>query len=122
MAGRQSRLHLIADKPGTYAGQNQQFSGRGYSDMHFKVIATSRAEFQAWLEGARQSPDKLDWARYGALEKPSVGQPVTYFSWVEPGLFDDIIRKYKPIGGGSPGLATGESVSGGSAAGVSEGN
>ena len=31
MAGRQTRLHLLADEPGTYSGHNQQFSGRGYA-------------------------------------------------------------------------------------------
>ena len=50
MAGMQTRLHLLADEPGTYAGQNQQFSGRGYADMHFKAIAVSREEFESWVQ------------------------------------------------------------------------
>jgi cytochrome o ubiquinol oxidase subunit 2 len=95
MAGRQSRLHLMADEPGTYAGHNQQFSGRGYADMHFKAIALSREQFEAWVQNARHSPDKLDPARYEELEKPGVGSPVTHFSSVVPGLFDQIIRKYQ---------------------------
>jgi cytochrome o ubiquinol oxidase subunit 2 len=95
MAGRQSRLHLMADEPGTYAGHNQQFSGRGYADMHFKAIAVSREQFEAWVQNARHSPDKLDPARYEELEKPGVGSPVTHFSSVVPGLFDQIIRKYQ---------------------------
>ena len=57
MAGMQTRLHLLADKPGTYAGHNQQFSGRGYADMHFKANAVSREEFQAWVQKIRQSPE-----------------------------------------------------------------
>ena len=95
MAGRQSRLHLMADEPGTYAGHNQQFSGRGYADMHFKAIAVSREQFEAWVQNTRQSPDKLDPARYQNLAKPSVGHAVMYFSSVKPGLFDLIIRKYQ---------------------------
>jgi cytochrome o ubiquinol oxidase subunit 2 len=98
MPGRQTRLHLLADEPGTYTGQNQQFSGRGYADMHFKAIATSREQFEAWVQKTRQSPDKLDEARYEELEKPSSGHPVTYFSSVKSGLFDYIVRKYMPIG------------------------
>ena len=94
MAGRQTRLHLLADEPGTYTGHNQQFSGRGYADMHFKAIAVSREQFEAWVQETRQSPDQLDLARYEELEKPSVDQPVTYFSSVKPGLFDHIVRKY----------------------------
>src|SRR4030042_5898398 len=39
MAGMQTRLHLLADKPGVYTGQNQQLTGRGYSDIHFQAQA-----------------------------------------------------------------------------------
>jgi cytochrome o ubiquinol oxidase subunit 2 len=94
MAGMQTRLHLMAAEPGTYDGQNQQFSGRGYSDMFFKAIAVSPKEFEAWVQKARQSPDRLDLARFEKLRKPSLGYPVTYFSSVRPDLFDRIMDKY----------------------------
>ena len=97
MAGRQTRLHLLADEPGTYSGHNQQFSGRGYADMHFQAIALPRDQFEAWVQKTRQSPDRLDQARYEELERPSTAYPVTYFSSVKPGLFDHIIRKYMPM-------------------------
>jgi cytochrome o ubiquinol oxidase subunit 2 len=98
MAGRQSRLHLMADEPGTYAGHNQQFSGRGYADMHFKANAVSREQFEAWVHNTGRSPDKLDSVRYEALTKPSVGHPVMVFSSVAPGLFDHIVGKYLGTG------------------------
>ena len=94
MAGMQTRLHLLANEPGTYIGQNQQFSGRGYADMTFKAIATSREAYAAWIQKVKQAPEKLDLARYKELEEPSVGSPVTLFSSVRPRLFDDILRKY----------------------------
>ncbi len=85
MAGMQTRLHLLADKPGTYAGQNNQLSGRGYADMHFQAQAVSREEFQAWVQKIRQSKELLDLDRYEQLARPSVGyHPVTYFSAVKP--------------------------------------
>ena len=93
MAGMQTRLHLMADVQGTFAGQNQQFSGRGYADMNFKAIATSREEFEAWVQKVKQSLDRLDLARLAELEKPSVGYPMTHFSSVKPDLFDFILRK-----------------------------
>ncbi len=97
MAGMQTRLHLLADKPGTFAGQNQQISGIGFSDMYFQAHAVSPAEFQAWLQKVRQSQEKLDLNRYEQLAKPQAGyHPVTYFSAVKPGLFEDIVRKYDP--------------------------
>jgi cytochrome o ubiquinol oxidase subunit II len=97
MAGMQTRLHLMADEPGVYSGQNQQFSGRGYSDMYFKAIATAPEEFEAWVQKSNQSPDKLDLARYEELARPSVGYPVTTFSSVQPGLFDHILSKYMSV-------------------------
>ena len=94
MAGMQTRLHLLADAPGTYAGQNQQFSGNGYSEMNFEAIAVTPAQFEAWVKKTQQSPEKLDPARYEDLEKPSAGVPVTYFSSVAPDLFTTIMGKY----------------------------
>lgn len=103
MAGMQTRLHLMAAEPGTYAGQNQQFSGRGYADMTFKAIATSRKQFEAWVLKVKRSPNNLDLARFEELERPSVGSPVVFFSSVKPDLFEFIIRKYKKNEKGNPG-------------------
>ena len=103
MAGMQTQLNLLADKPGTYTGQNQQFTGRGYADMHFEANAVSKEEFQSWVQKIRQSPEKLDPDRYEKLAKPSDGyHPVTYFSSVKPGLFEYILRKSDPTWGKNP--------------------
>jgi cytochrome o ubiquinol oxidase subunit 2 len=110
MAGRQTRLHLMADEPGVYAGQNQQFSGRGYADMHFKAMAVSREQFEAWVQKTKQTPAKLDLARFEQLAKPSLGYPVTTFSSVKPGLFDHIMSQYMPRGI-NPGATSKESDS-----------
>jgi cytochrome o ubiquinol oxidase subunit II len=112
MAGMQTRLHLLADKPGAYAGHNQQISGRGYADMHFKANVVSREEFESWVQKIRESPEKLDPDRYEKLAKPSAGyHPVTYFSSVKPDLFDYIIRKFDPNWGKTPHHMSGKSVS-----------
>ena len=111
MAGRQSRLHLMADESGIYAGHNQQFSGSGYADMHFEAIATPRQQFEAWVQKARQSPDQLDLVRYEEIKKPTSGYPVTYFSSVTPGLFDHIIREYLPMSVNSGAMSRGGSGS-----------
>ena len=95
MPGMQSRLHLLASEPGVYFGQNQQFSGRGYADMHFSVTVTSQKQFDAWVQETRQLPDKLDPARLQALYQPNIAYPATSFSWVENNLFDEIMHKYR---------------------------
>lgn len=97
MAGMRTRLHLMANEPGVYAGQNQQFSGRGYPFMNFDAVATSREDFEAWVQKVQQSPEKLDFTRLDELRKPSVNLPVAYFSSIEPGLFDYIMSTYQPM-------------------------
>lgn len=95
MAGMQTRLHLIAEAPGRFAGRNTQYSGRGFADQHFQAIATTPDDFDAWVDKVRQAPNALDVNNYRALAAPSIGHPVTYYSAVEPGLFDSIIAKYR---------------------------
>jgi len=97
MAGMQTRLHLLADEPGVYRGQNQQFSGRGFAQMQFKAVAVSPEEFKEWIHKAKASDNRLDWARYREIQKPSVGNPVAYFSSVQGNLFNQIMGKYNPM-------------------------
>jgi cytochrome o ubiquinol oxidase subunit 2 len=94
MAGMETRLNLKADAPGRFTGRNAQYSGAGFSDQHFQVIAASAADFEAWLAKVRQAPEKLDGPTYRALTIPTRGHPVTYYSAVEPNLFGTIIAKY----------------------------
>ena len=94
MAGMQSRLQLLADAPGTFVGRNTQYSGGGFADQHFQAIAMTQADFDAWVAKTRQSTDKLDAATYGKLAERSRRHPITYYSTVEPKLFDKIIAKY----------------------------
>lgn len=103
MAGMQTRLHLQADEPGVYAGHNQQFTGRGYANMRFQAHAVSREDYKSWVQKVRQSPEKLDQARYEKLAKPSDDHhAVTYFSSVKPDLFTHILRQFHPGGRESP--------------------
>ncbi|MHA6878430.1 ubiquinol oxidase subunit II [Ralstonia pseudosolanacearum] len=94
MAGMQTQLHLIADTPGVYLGQSAAYSGAGFSDMHFKTLATSREAFDAWVRSAKASANTLDFKTYRGLERPSSRDAVTLFSAVAPKLFDRVIDKY----------------------------
>lgn len=95
MAGMQTRLNLLADKPGDYSGQNQQFSGQGFSEMNFKVEVTSPEQFEAWVKTIKQSPDKLNLPQFEELSKPGIDTPVTSYSWVKQDIFDDIMHKFR---------------------------
>jgi cytochrome o ubiquinol oxidase subunit II len=94
MAGMRTELNLKADAPGKFAGRNTQYSGAGFADQHFQAFAASPEDFDAWVATARQARDRLDAETYRALAVPRRSHPVTYYSAVEPGLFDAIITKY----------------------------
>jgi cytochrome o ubiquinol oxidase subunit II len=94
MAGMQTRLQMLANAPGRFVGRNTQYSGGGFSDQFFEVLATSPADFDAWVAKTRQAPDKLDAAAYAKLAEKSRLVPIAYYSAVEPRLFDSIIAKY----------------------------
>jgi cytochrome o ubiquinol oxidase subunit 2 len=94
MAGMQTRLQMLADAPGKFVGRNTQYSGGGFSDQFFEVVATDQAGFDAWVARAKQAPGKLDPPTYARLAERSRMNPIAYYSVVEPRLFDQIIEKY----------------------------
>ena len=96
MAGMRTELHLQADKPGTYFGENTQYSGRGFPFQNFEVQARAQKGFDAWVQKVRQQGKDLDWSRYRALEKPSVRDPVSHYAEVDNGLFQRVMAKYMP--------------------------
>src|SRR5262245_58760244 len=48
MAGMATRLHLLADRPGSFQGLSAQYSGSGFSDMRFEVTAVAPADYADW--------------------------------------------------------------------------
>jgi cytochrome o ubiquinol oxidase subunit II len=94
MAGMQTRLHLIADHAGDYAGLSANFSGKGFSDMKFRTLATSQQDFDAWVQKVKASQTQLSMDQYATVATPSEKAPVEYFSTVDPKLFNNIIAKY----------------------------
>ncbi|MEP3274913.1 MAG: ubiquinol oxidase subunit II [Stappiaceae bacterium] len=94
MAGMTTRLNLIADEPGNFRGRNTMYSGDGFSDQHFQAIAMSDEDFASWTNKVQSAPQSLDASTYANLVKPSIANAVTYYSSVEPSLFEKIVRKY----------------------------
>lgn len=98
MAGMENRLNLIANEPGTYQGLSSNYSGAGFSGMKFSVLATSKSEFEQWVEKVRQSPLSLSTESYQSLTNETINHPVQYFSSVKPGLYLDIINQFMSPG------------------------
>ena len=135
MAGMQTKLHMLADAEGVYRGFSSNYSGYGFSQMHFLAHSVSEAQFAEWIaaikagNGTSVNPEAvqkgiLDQVEFASLrdggrskhqieaiiakattpeEKakaeamkpyPTKPHPVTYYSSVEPKLFESVINKY----------------------------
>ncbi|HEY1927312.1 MAG TPA: ubiquinol oxidase subunit II [Caulobacteraceae bacterium] len=94
MAGMQTQLHLIANKPGSYAGLSSAFSGPGFSDMHFQAVAMSPDKFAAWTRQARSAPAALDGPSLALLERPSIKVPPATYGRISPGLFEGVVDQF----------------------------
>ncbi|WP_461523303.1 ubiquinol oxidase subunit II [Rhizobium leguminosarum] len=79
MYGMTTRLNLQADHVGTYRGMSANYSGAGFSDMHFNVEAVPAGKFAEWAAATRHSGPVLNAQSYDALAKPS--QAITPFTY-----------------------------------------
>ena len=101
MAGMQTKLHLIANQNAEFDGISANYSGAGFTGMKFKAIATSQADFDAWVSDVKKAPKQLEKAEYEALSKPSQNNPVELYSSFTPNLFQTIVDKYEGMKTGS---------------------
>ena len=91
MSGMVTRLHLQADQTGTYRGISANYSGAGFSDMHFDVDTVPTKQFDEWITAARNGGQVLDLEAYAELAKPSQAVVPFTFRSVAPGLFGGIV-------------------------------
>ena len=100
MGAMASQLHLMADKPGDYAGLSTHFSGDGFSDMSFWVRSRPEGEFEAWVAKARAGDKRLDDRSYTELAKQSTKVPVSTYGSVDDGVFHRVVSLALPPGPG----------------------
>ncbi len=100
MNGMTTQLNLQADEAGTFRGLSSHFSGDGFSDMHFEVLAMPAERFSAWADAARNAGPALNPETYADLARQSMNvRPYTY-GRVVPGLFQLIVTQRLPPGPG----------------------
>jgi cytochrome o ubiquinol oxidase subunit 2 len=93
MPGMVTQLNLLADHPGDFYGESTQYSGAGFSGMHFILHAVPADAFTQWVATTQRAGAALDRAGYAALARQSKDvRPFTYRS-VEPKLFQAIVSK-----------------------------
>ncbi|WP_137223778.1 ubiquinol oxidase subunit II [Shewanella sp. MEBiC00475] len=95
MAGMATKLHLIANEPGTFEGISANYSGAGFTGMKFNAIATATAgDFDAWVAKVKQQGNTLDVEQYKQLAQKSENNPVQYYGSVQHGMFNYIVMQY----------------------------
>ena len=93
MPGMETRLNAIINRPGDFQGLSSNYSGAGFSDMHFVFRAMATDDFTRWVQAARASPASLQRPDYLLLERPSKREPVRRFASVAPDLYDAILNR-----------------------------
>lgn len=93
MSGMSTKLHLQADKEGTYKGSSANISGQGFADMRFNAVAMSQSKFDDWVARARSSDRSLAQSQYEQLALPDKS-PVIYYRLDDKELYDSIVMKY----------------------------
>lgn len=94
MSGMTTKLHIMADAPGSYNGTTANISGETYAEMRFKVHSMTEADFATWLKEAAQSDNMLTSEAYAKLAGPEGRKSETTYMLMAPNLFDDVIMKY----------------------------
>jgi cytochrome o ubiquinol oxidase subunit 2 len=114
MPGMETTLQAVINKPGEFEGLSANYSGAGFSGMHFKFHGMSDDAFAQWVQQAK-SGARLDRTEYLQLAQPSENDPVRRYSSVAPGLYESIVdgcvRGSQACMGGMPTPRAGETGS-----------
>jgi cytochrome o ubiquinol oxidase subunit 2 len=92
MAGMQTQLHAVINKEGEYDGYSGNYSGSGFTRMHFRFLGVPQQGFDQWIAKVKAQGTSLDRNTYLQLAKPSEQEPVRYYASVEDGLFNAIVN------------------------------
>jgi cytochrome o ubiquinol oxidase subunit 2 len=93
MPGMETRLHAVANSAGDYQGFSANYSGAGFSGMHFVFRALADRDFAQWLARRRAGGGSLRRSDYLRLEQPSENEPVHGFAAVDPSLYRAILNR-----------------------------
>jgi cytochrome o ubiquinol oxidase subunit II len=85
-----TQLNLEADQPGTFEGLSAQFSGDGFSDMRFDLVAMEPKAFEDWVGTTKGQGGVLDARTFHELVKPAKADGTQTYALVSEGLFDGI--------------------------------
>jgi cytochrome o ubiquinol oxidase subunit II len=85
-----TRLNLEADQSGTFEGLSAMFSGDGFSEMRFDLVAVEPKAFENWVGTTKAQGGALDANAFAELVKPAKVDGTQTYAQVTEGLFDSI--------------------------------
>lgn len=69
MSDMVTTLHLAAETPGSYMGRNANFSGAGFAEMDFEVLAMTNKDFETWVDDVKHTAEPLTEKTFNKLLK-----------------------------------------------------
>ncbi|WP_198670271.1 ubiquinol oxidase subunit II [Dyella sp. C9] len=87
MPNMETTLQAVINKPGEYQGFSANYSGNGFSGMHFVFHGLDEEGFSRWVAQAKANGGDLSREVYVKLAEPSENEPVKFYATVEPGLY-----------------------------------
>ena len=93
MPGMVTQLHGVMNRNGDVEGFSANYSGSGFSGMHFTAHGVNSADFEQWLAQVKSNSDELTRAAYLQLAVPSEREPVRYYATVSSDLWDAIVNR-----------------------------
>jgi cytochrome o ubiquinol oxidase subunit 2 len=121
MPGMETQLHAVLNRPGEYQGMSSNYSGAGFSGMHFPFHGLAPADFAKWVASVKAGGGALDRGTYLRLARPSEDVAPMRFAGIDPTLYDaalnfcvapgktclaDMMMRDARGGGGKAGLRT----------------
>ncbi len=107
MPGMETQLHLKADQPGIFRGENTQFNGIGFTAQKFNALGMSQQDFESWVTKIKSQGVALNDSMYSYLGNRSTAtdihaaigtetmpKGIIYFSSVAPDLYTRVIQRY----------------------------
>ncbi|WP_243040474.1 ubiquinol oxidase subunit II [Dyella sedimenti] len=117
MPNMETTLQAVVNRPGEYQGFSANYSGNGFSGMHFTFHGMSEEDFARWVAQAKANGGDLSRDAYVKLAQPSENVPPAFYATVAPGLYQAILthcvqpddpsclsRMQAPLPGGEAGM------------------
>jgi len=72
MSDMVTKLNLVAEHEGSFMGKNSNFSGKGFAQMEFEVLAQTPAEYSKWVKDVKDTAPKLTEQEFNKLLKTEI--------------------------------------------------